>query len=453
MSRAGQAGEIGSVFRCAVAVHLAVHGLRSRSVSGLGLPKDVYPARLDFETSDPTDDIRITFSDGRCAYLSAKRKVEKGRPLTETVAGWVPQARMLGPDDLLVLAGEDFVGPTKDLELVLERHRARLQMETKTERAAFNALADLLPENVRDLVLDRTRVLHLPNSTSTAVSRDGLAALMDFVVVDEQGHRAVSVLADLFHRQAGKSFGSGINDWVLALNDAGLDVIPVQGGPAGMRAAARLAAFSTYRDRLKGDAGRIDLSLLAEDLPPIVVPDLVHGLKIDVAGERSIDGLLHCLRRWRRMLIIGQPGAGKSVALREIAAHCVTHPHAPVPIRVSLPTLMRQQSERLTIDNIIDAATADVVRNDQRAPLAEYLAEELANGRAIVLCDGLDECGSRARFVAQQLAGILSSVHPRTGFVLATRANAKVAAAHLTLPSVELAPPNGLDETVDTILV
>lgn len=453
MSRAGQAGEVGSVFRCAVATHLAVHGLRSRSVSGLALPGGVDPIRLDFETSDPTDDIRVTFSDGRRAYVSAKRRVTRGRPLTETVAGWVAQAATLGPEDLLVIAGEVFAGPTKDLHRVLRRHRAGLRMETKDERDAFNALADLLPDSAREFVLDRARVLHLPASTGAAASKDLLAALMDLAVVDAQGQQAVSTLAELFHRQAGEALGSGIDDWVVALNDAGLTVIADRAGPAGMRVASRLVAVGTYCDRLKADAGRIDLSLLAEDLPPIVIDDLIDGLKIDIEGARTSEDLLPYLRRWRRMLVVGQPGSGKSVALREIAAHCAAHPHAPVPIRVSLSRLMTQQPERLTIDAIIDGATADVVSDEQRAPLAEYLAEELANGRAIVLCDGLDECGARAPWVAQQLANILGTLHARAGFVLATRANAQIPAARLGLPRVELAPPHDLSTTVDSVLV
>ncbi len=107
----------------------------------------------------------------------------------------------------------------------------------------------------------------------------------------------------------------------------------------------------------------------------------------------------------------------------------------------------------MTIDGIIDAATTDVVSNDQRPQLAEYLAGELADGRAIVLCDGLDECGARAPWVAQQLANILGSLHPRAGFVLATRANAQIPAARLGLPRVELAPPQDLSRTVDSVLV
>jgi hypothetical protein len=453
LSRAGQAGEIGSVFRCAVATHLAVHGLRSRLVTGLDLPSGVDPIRLDFETNDPTDDIRATFSDGRRAYVSAKRKVTRGRPLVETVTDWVAQVATLGPDDLLVIAGEEFAGPVRNLDRVLRRHRAGLPMETSDERDALSALTDLLPEEMCDLVLERARVLHLPDSTGIAASRDLLAALMDFVVADAQGQRAVSTLSDLFHRQAGDALGSGIDDWVVALQNAGLTVIADRGGPAGMRMAARLSAISDYSGRLKADAGRIDLSLLAEDLPLVIVDNLLDGIEIKVEGEIVTSDLLRNLRRWRRMLIVGQPGSGKSVALREIAAHCATHPNAPVPIRVSLPRLIKRQADRLTIGGIIDVATADSVIEDQRPPLAEYLAEELANGRAILLFDGLDECGVRAPWVAQELANILKSLHPRAGFVLATRVSAQISAARVGLPRVDLASPSDLSKTVDRVLV
>ncbi|WP_222936629.1 NACHT domain-containing NTPase [Streptomonospora sp. PA3] len=430
-----------------------MHGLRSRSVSDLDLPEGIDPVRLDFETSDPTDDIRVTFSDGRRAYVSAKRNVSKGPPLNETVAGWVAQVPSLGPGDLLVIAGEDFTGAAKDLQRVLRRHRAGLQMETKDERDALKALDDLLPENIRDLVLDRARVLHLPDSTRSETSRALLVALMDLAVADNKGPLAVNTLSDFFHRQAGEALGSGIDDWVTALNNAGLTVVADQGGPAGMRAASRLAAVRTYCNRLKADAGRIDLSLLAEDLAPVVIDGLIHNLQIDVESERTPEDLLRYVRRWRRMLIVGQPGSGKSVALREIAAHCAIHPHAPIPIRVSLPRLMKQQPERLTIDGVIDGATAPVVSLDQRVPLAEYLSRELAAGRAILLCDGLDECGAHAPWVAQQLADLLDSLHPKAGFVLATRANARIPATRLGLPRVDLAPPRDLSETVDRVLV
>jgi hypothetical protein len=453
VSRAGQAGEIGSVFRCELATHFAVHGLRGRPLSGLDVPAEVWPVRLDFETSDPTDDIRVTFSDGRRAYVSAKRKIDRGRPLEETLTGWVGQVPTLGPDDLLVIAGEELVGPVKNLDRALRRHRAGLPMETGDESRALALLTDRLPSRVRQVVLDRARVLHLPGSTGPAPHRDLLAALMDLVVADAQGLRAVSALADFLHRQAGQALGSSAEEWVAALTASGMTVLPDQGGPVAMRLASRRNAVDAYHTRLTAEAGRIDLSLLADDLPPLVVDDLVGDLRIDVEGERTSSFLLPYLRRWRRMLIVGQPGSGKSVAVREIAAHCASHADAPAPIPVSLPRLLKRQPGRLTLDGLVDDAVADTVPDADRVLLAAYLQEKISEGRALVLCDGLDECGARAPWVAQQLEEVRASLHPSCGFVVTTRTNVQGAAARLDLPRVELAPPKDLDTTVDSILV
>ncbi|MEU0445603.1 NACHT domain-containing protein [Streptomyces tendae] len=422
-------------------------------MSGLDVPAGVWPVRLDFETSDPTDDIRVIFSDGRRAYVSAKRKIDRGRPLEETLAGWVGQVPTLGPVDLLVIAGEELVGPVKNLDRALRRHRAGLRMETGDESRALALLTDRLPSRIRGLVLDRARVLHLPGSTGPAPHRDLLAALMDLVVADERGHRAVSALTDFFHRQAGEALGSSAEDWVAALTASGVTVLPDHGGPVAMRLAARRNAVDAYSSRLTAEAGRIDLSLLADDLSLLVVDDLVGGLRIDVEGERSSPPLLRRLRRWRRMLIVGQPGSGKSVAVREIAAHCASHADAPVPIPVSLPRLLKGQPGRLTIDGLVDDAVAGTVPDTDWAPLAAYLREKIGRGCALVLCDGLDECGARAPWVAQQLEEILTSLHPSCGFVVTTRANAQGAAARLGLPRVELAPPRDLGPTVDSVLV
>ncbi|MFD7513819.1 NACHT domain-containing protein [Streptomyces niveus] len=417
------------------------------------MPEGVWPVRLDFETSDPTDDIRVTFSDGRHAYVSAKRKIDRGRPLEETLTGWVDQVSTLGPDDLLVIAGEELVGPVKNLDRALRRHRAGLRMETGDESTALALLTDRLPSRVCGLVLDRARVLHLPGSTGAAPHRDLLAALMDLVVADAQGHRAVSALADLFHRQAGEALGSSAEDWVVALTASGVTVLPDQGGPVAMRLAARRKVVDAYCTRLTAEVGRIDLSLLADDLPPLVIDDLLGGLQIDREDERTSPFLLQYLRRWRRMLIVGQPGSGKSVAVREIAAHCANHTDAPAPISVSLPRLLKGQPRRLTLDGLVDEALADITPDADRVLLAAYLHEEIGHGRVLLLCDGLDECGARAPWVAQQLEEILASLHRSCGFVVTTRTNALGAAARLGLPRVDLAPPKDLDATVDSILV
>ncbi|MGW4802642.1 hypothetical protein [Kitasatospora sp. NPDC004272] len=451
MSRAGKAGEVGSVFRCAVATHVAVHGLRGRPIAGLGLAGGVDPVRLDFETADPTDDIVITFSDGSRGYLSAKRKLEKGRPLLETLAGWVGQAAALRSEDLLIVACEDFAGPVRRLDEVLQRYRQGLPMAGEEERLlAF--LDAHVPAPCRDLVLRRARVLHLPGSTGRAPTRDFLAALMDLVVADEQGFGAVDALSGAFHRQAGAGLGSGVDDWVRTLQQAKLTVLEGRDGPPGVRAAARSAAVDRYRTALRAGVGRIDLSLLADDLPPLVVEELLDGIEVKAADDRRPQRLLGRVRRWRRMILVGQPGAGKSVALRELAGHCAADPHAPLPIPVSLPRLLEQHPEELTLSAMVESAVRDRVGAEHRGPLTEHLTAELGHGRAIILCDGLDECRERAAWVAQQLADLMGDLNPAVGFLVATRMSARRPAGRLGLPLVELCPPTDLGATVDRVL-
>ncbi|MDA1363103.1 hypothetical protein O1R50_26050 [Glycomyces luteolus] len=95
----------------------------------------------------------MTFSDGRRAFISAKRRVSTGRPFVETVAGWVAQSATLEADDLLVLAGEDFTGPAKDLDRVLRRLAAGLAIETQAEQDAFELLYARIPAAARERVL------------------------------------------------------------------------------------------------------------------------------------------------------------------------------------------------------------------------------------------------------------------------------------------------------------
>lgn len=212
------------------------------------------------------------------------------------------------------------------------------------------------------------------------------------------------------------------------------------------------AALKGYLDRLKKDTGRIDLSLLAEDLPPVVIDGLIDGIKVKFDDRNTSRPLLAYVRRWRRLIIVGQPGSGKSVAMREIAAHCASHPHAPIPLRVRLPDLIEAKPDGFTIENLIEQAAMDTVGESRRASLREHLTVELAAGRAIVLCDSLDECGARAAWVAQQLNDILASLHPAAGFIVATRTRTRVHADRLGLNILELAPPSDLGETVDRIL-
>lgn len=452
MSRAGQADAIGGVFRVIVATYLAVHSLREQPVGGLDLPNDVHAIRLDFETDDPTDDLVATMSDGRRCFISAKRAVGNDRHLKSTVEGWVAQMGSVRADDVLVIAAEELKGVVNDLSEGLRRRRDGRQLAVRHEKAVA-AVSNNVSAELCDDLLNRIRVLHIPMATGTSQARALLESMAGYLVEDGIGAAVVSLLTDAFHRQSGDASGSTIEDWVQTIQGS-RPLIADGTGPAGMRAAANLAALSEYKRVLASRRGRIDLTLLAEDLPPVTVDDLIDGLRVETAENKRGDGdsFLRVIRRWRRMLLVGQPGTGKSVALRELAAACASDPLAPLPILVHLPSLLQGSSRDLSTDVLLGSAAERVADPELRSSLVRVMRDELDSGSAILLCDGLDECGPKAAWIAQQLRDVLAGLAPRVGIVVATRANGVAAATRLELPRVDLNPPRDLSTTVQSVL-
>ena len=122
MSSAGQANEAGSVFRRDAAVYFAVYALIGKPIAPLDQAARVQ--RLDFETTDPTDDIVLSLDDGTKAFISAKNHVDAGKSFKETVAGWVAQVEEgMGPNDLLGLTFGSCAGWVRNLAEALRRLR------------------------------------------------------------------------------------------------------------------------------------------------------------------------------------------------------------------------------------------------------------------------------------------------------------------------------------------
>ena len=434
------------------AAYLAVHALREQPVAGLDLPSDVHAARLDFETDDPTDDLVATMSDGSRCFISAKRAVGNDRHLKSTVEGWVAQMSTVRGGDVLVIAAEELKGPVKDLPEALRRRRDGRELAVRHQKA-ITAVTKSVPVGLRDDMLNRTRVLHIPMATGTSQTRALMESLASYLVEDGKGTAVVSLLADAFHRQSGEASGSTVEDWVQTVQGS-RPLIADGSGPTGMRIAASLAALDEYKRVLISRRGRIDLTLLAEDLPPVTVDDLIDGLRVETAENQRGDGdsFLRVIRRWRRMLLVGQPGTGKSVALRELAAQCASDPHAPLPIVVHLPSLLQPSPSDLSADLLISSAAERVANPELRSPLMRAMRQELDSGTAILLCDGLDECGPKAAWIAQQIKDVLDGFAPRVGIVVATRANAVAAATRIGLPRVHLNPPQDLSTTVQSVL-
>jgi len=123
----------------------------------------------------------------------------------------------------------------------------------------------------------------------------------------------------------------------------------------------------------------------------------VQGDPRDISREKRIDAL-DLVRRHERLMILGKPGAGKTTLLKHLVLQCTTGQIDAVPIFVGLKAwadtgvaLMPFLVQQFAICAFPDAQP--------------FIEQILAEGRALVLFDGLDEVnleeGARERITCE----------------------------------------------------
>ncbi|SKB07680.1 NACHT domain-containing protein [Aeromicrobium choanae] len=454
MSSAGRANEAGSVFRRNAAVYFAVHALVGRPVDALDASTKIL--FIDFETPDATDDIVLGLTGGSRAFVSAKNHVDAGRPFKETVAGWVAQlSARVGPDDLLGLTFESCAAWVKDLAEGLRRLRAGQEIYRSVEIEALKRLDELVPVAQQDEVHRRARLLQVPGSPVSHDTQTVLRVLLANVVEGDPGS-ALSTLQSGLHSLAGSGLRADVPSLVAMLETAGGLSVRLDGGSPAATVAATEEALQKYLDSFLAQKGRVNLPLLAEDLGPVLIDGLYDSLRVidsTQTGDRgSATALSQIVRRRRRALLVGQPGSGKSVATREIAAACAGHIDAPIPVLVHLPNLLPVVRDRdLGLADVLEAGALRGTQNT-RGLLSAELTARAAFGDVLLVLDGLDECRSEAPLMADHLKRMIDGLHPDTGVVLATRASAEVPAERLGLPRLDLQRPNDLTSTMGKVL-
>jgi len=399
-------------------------------------------------------------SDRTVLRLQAKRRCGNDKHLASTVGQWARQLPSLGPGDRVGLATAEPLGPVRHLAAALERRsRAVRGQFTPDEQDAPVAVADKLPPEMpaeaRSRLLDSAVVMCVAVGSSRAAGFASAANLLDGTVVPAgSGTKAVKVLRDAFHEQAASGAGSCLDDWLQILAGAGLQVYADAEGPAGPRRRAELDAVAAYRARLAARNGILTYSLLADDLPPMTYRPLASSFQVSVPGTDQTDRMLDTARRWLRMLLTGLPGMGKSAALEQAAARWAADPAAPVPVLVQLRHVAAchpRTAADVTLTSLVAAATAEAPE-PERAPLRRFLERAAANGEAVLLLDGLDECRDRRGVIADGLATVARGIPSGTGILLATRGSAAQAARKAGLPEAQLIEPYRLDDALQKLL-
>lgn len=454
MSSAGQANEAGSVFRRNAAVYFAVYALIGRPVGAMDASRCVL--RIDLETSDPTDDIVLSLDDGSKVFVSAKNRVDGGKPFKDTVAGWVAQLEAgVGPDDLLGLAFQSGARWITDLADALERLRAGQVVMRSAEARALEKLDNLVPPALQGEVHRRARLVQVSGSSVNGDTQTILHTLLG-AVIDGDAGLALPALESALHSKAGSALGADVPALVATLEAMGGVSVRVGNGTPAAVEAATIGAVQEYLAVLLAQKGRVSLPLLAEDLELVLVDDLYESLRVVDSvrsdNRESLEELGPIVRRRRRALLVGQPGSGKSVATREIAAACAGHVDAPVPVLVHLPDLLPIVRDRdLRLADVIDVGARRGAK-ETRPLLKKHLAARALVGDVILVLDGLDECRAEAPMMTDHLKRVVDELHPDAGVVLTTRPSAEVAAGRLELARLDLQRPNDLNSTMDVVL-
>lgn len=458
----GAAGESGSVHRAGITALAIVFGLRGEPASLLATKSA--PVRVTLEGDSEIDDLDIELGDGAHAFVQAKRSGTLGKPLRETAAQWVQawKAGTLTPRDTAVMAVAEASGTLRALADALNARRSGSAL-TGPQRDSLQTLTKLLQTDLdADAVSGLLDIAHVAivDGSPDSLAMDAAAGWLDGTVVKAgHGHAAIAALRARVPALAADHGTAGLDEWRGWLREA---LVPAHADPEGVLAARREAATEALTDYRVALAQQRDVlpltSFLSAD--PLAVPGLADGLRVrrinpgvatTTQRATDADGLLELLRREGRLLLKGQPGAGKSVAVRQIAAHLAASEVAPVPIVLTCKALSEllpeTRSTPLQVHELIELATTGY-----DAVLRGALEACVDTGHALILLDALDECGEARDRVIDALKSLLDSLSPNLDMVLTTRHSAAEAATRLGFLQAELETPQDLEDTTGRLL-
>jgi hypothetical protein len=409
MRAGGRATEAGMAFQAEVATWFAVHILVGLPAGGrFGINNQAVPVAIRLETGDGLDDIEVTQSDGGAVHSQCKTSANistgENAPLAKTVGQlvrWVADAKAAGglPD------------PSRNAALL-------------AVRAAAARTLDNLESGCRAFDLGGSWAV--TRAQRNQAERAGLDALETIATPAWAGHRGtppgdddLTDLARIFHI-ARFTMDEGESDWrecsrLLgrhlfggeAAGDAPLRALKgVMRGLIGNGAPADRAGLLRALRRL----GHQDVNAPGYDADIAKLRDLtnselarlaVHGrlpLGPGVPITRESDAPLAAAIRAGSLLVVGEPGAGKTGALV----------HAATAIAAAGDTVVF-----LSVDRYPGVAiAADLMSELGLAhPLVDVLNAMPGAGRKILIIDALD--AARGGPSEAVFAGLIETVRER----------------------------------------
>ncbi len=455
----GSANERGSEFRGLIGAGLAqaiLSGARLCDVGVSGLL--MRPTLLAVESDDDVDDLVVTDDAGARVFFQAKLEAGLGQdrraPMGKAVSQFAAAIRTgLGPDDRLVLATARPTEDVRRLADVLERerrpaHGARSGPESRAAEAFARLARRFLDQGGVDELFRRLVIWRVdPTSYATAIA----ARLEVSVTANGAGETGKRALVDAIQELAGLRAGTDARSLVAELLRRD---VPLSDSVDPAIPAARARALARFRASLRARGERLELYGIAGELGALPLSEADCDVKVVEDGDtRGIGEELEAvIRRRGRALLIGEPGGGKSTALRALAALAARNAAWPTPISAHVGPLLT--AEGGLTDRLLELAVADTA-SPERGVRHRALADEISAGEALVILDGFDELRARRwASAARRLRTWFDSLPASIEVVLAVRpvASGADAAGGLGLRPYRLQAPDQAWNTVDTIL-
>ena len=292
---------------------------------------------------------------------------------------------------------------------------ARLVQKGKEARPGGNWSYEGIPQPTADpqirQILEAIADLQLQlQSGSQTAGRD--------LTASEQHYR--EIIIDRFRKLPIKGLSPKVTPIALDLQDVYVDLNAVGQLPEGadtFSAAERRKLLEADR---KGEASGYQLEVMHE-------LDVLKAARWNEEARQNFDRLERksiiqslIAAKEQGLIILGDPGSGKSTLLRYVALMTAKGElkglDGYLPIFVPLAAYDDYLTHGRHPDISLEQYLGEYYEERQQMPVARQLiADKLAQGRALVLLDGLDEVLNidKRRFVADQVSALMSKWHGR----------------------------------------